>query len=187
METICASTGASGEEGMGKTILVTGGARSGKSRLAERLAEACGTPLGYIATATAGDAEMAARIARHQERRGADWRTIEEPFELSRVLAEHDGHHAALLVDCVTLWLTNLLLRYDDQARVLPHVKELTETLAALQSTVVLVSNEVGMGIVPENRLARIFRDLSGESNQLLAMAADEVYVTIAGLPLRLK
>lgn len=187
METICASTGASGEEEMGKTILVTGGARSGKSRLAEQLAEACGAPLGYIATATAGDAEMAARISRHQERRGDRWQTIEEPLELSRVLAEHDGRHAALLVDCVTLWLTNLLLCADDPAPAVAAVKELTRQLPGMQSTVVLVTNEVGQGIVPENRLARIFRDLSGEANQLLAAAADEVYVTIAGLPLRLK
>jgi len=172
---------------MGKTILVTGGARSGKSRLAEQLAEACGAPLGYIATATAGDAEMAARISRHRERRGDRWQTFEEPLELARVLAEADGRHAALLVDCVTLWLTNLLLRYDGREQVLPHVKELTGQLTVMQSTVVLVTNEVGQGIVPENRLARTFRDLSGEANQLLAAAADEVYVSIAGLPLRLK
>lgn len=172
---------------MGKTILVTGGARNGKSRLAERLAEAYGAPLGYIATATAGDGEMAERIRRHQERRGDGWQTIEEPFELARVLAEADGRYAALLVDCVTLWLSNLLLRYDDPAQVLPHVKALTETLAGMESTVVLVTNEVGQGIVPENRLARTFRDLSGEANQLLAAVADEVYVSISGIPLRLK
>lgn len=172
---------------MGKMILVTGGARSGKSRFAERLAEACGAPLGYIATATAGDAEMAARISRHQERRGDGWQTIEEPFELARVLAEADGRYAALLVDCVTLWLSNLLLRVDDPALVLPHVKALAERLAGMESTVVLVTNEVGQGIVPENRLARTFRDLSGEANQLLAAVADEVYVSISGIPLRLK
>ena len=172
---------------MAKLTFITGGARSGKSRLAESLAAAYGEPLGYLATGHAGDGEMAERISRHQARRGAGWQTMEEPLDLAGVLTGHDGYFRAVLVDCVTLWLTNLLLAHDDPARVLSEVKTLAELLPRLQNPVILVSNEVGMGIVPENRLARTFRDLAGEANELLAAAADEVYVTFSGLPLKLK
>lgn len=172
---------------MGRVIFITGGARSGKSRLAERIVDGFGAPLGYIATGAAGDGEMAERVARHRERRGDAWTTIEEPMDLSGALRENDGLFGAVLVDCVTLWLTNLLLAYDDPAPCLERVKELTQVFPLLTTPVILVSNEVGMGIVPENRLARQFRDLAGEANELIAAAADEVYVTFSGLPLRLK
>lgn len=172
---------------MGKIILVTGGARCGKSRVAEGLAGRFGAPLGYIATAAAGDDEMAARIARHRERRGPDWQTMEEPLDLCGVIRGHDGFFRALLVDCVTLWLTNLLLTYDDPSRVLSEVERLVVLFQEVQTPLVLVSNEVGMGIVPENRLAREFRDLAGEANQMIATVADEVYVVISGIPLKLK
>ncbi len=172
---------------MAKIILVTGGARSGKSRHAEKLALGYGAPLGYLATGTAGDAEMAARIASHQARRGSEWQTMEEPLDLAGVLAGHDGYFRAIMVDCVTLWLTNLLLGGTATEEIIDRVKKLTELLLTLQTPVILVSNEVGSGIVPENQLARSFRDLAGHANQLLAEAADEVYVTISGLPLRLK
>ncbi|GAM09640.1 bifunctional adenosylcobalamin biosynthesis protein CobP [Geobacter sp. OR-1] len=172
---------------MAKVILVTGGARSGKSRLAEQLAERFGSPLGYIATAAAGDGEMAARIARHQQRRGPDWQTLEEPLDLCGVITGHDGYFRAMLVDCITLWLTNLLLQHNSPEPALAEVRRLTSVFAALQSPLVLVSSEVGMGIVPENALARSFRDLAGEANQLIAAAADEVYTAIAGIPLKLK
>jgi len=172
---------------MAKVIFITGGARSGKSRLAERLAAGYDAPLGYIATGQAGDAEMAERIARHRARRGPDWQTMEAPLDLAGVIRGHDGHFRALLVDCVTLWLTNLLLKYDDAAKVLAEVRALVELFPIIQTPLILVSNEVGMGIVPDNRLARTFRDLAGEANELLAAAADEVHVTFAGLPLKLK
>lgn len=172
---------------MAKVTFITGGARSGKSRLAEQLALGFGAPLGYLATGCAGDAEMAERIARHQARRGHAWQTLEEPFDLVGVLAGHDGYFKAVLVDCVTLWLSNLLLKYDDAPRALAEVRELIAAFATLQTPLLLVSNEVGMGIVPENRLARVFRDLAGEANELLAQAADDVYVTFSGLPLKLK
>jgi adenosylcobinamide kinase/adenosylcobinamide-phosphate guanylyltransferase len=172
---------------MGKIILVTGGARSGKSRLAEKLAAGFGSPLGYLATASPGDAEMAARIARHRERRGPEWATMEEPLDLAGVLAGHDGYFRAIMVDCVTLWLSNLILTGMGSEDIEAEVKRVIHQLAALQTPVILVSNEVGMGIVPENRLARSFRDLAGIANQLLAEAADEVHVAISGLPLRLK
>ncbi len=172
---------------MSRIILITGGARSGKSRLAEELAAGFGEPLGYIATAAAGDEEMAERIARHQSRRGISWQTIETPINLADAITGNDGRFAALLVDCVTLWLTNLLLSDGAPAAALAKVKDLTAIFPLIQTPLIFVSNEVGMGIVPENRLARTFRDLAGEANQLLAAAADEVYVTISGLPLKLK
>jgi adenosylcobinamide kinase/adenosylcobinamide-phosphate guanylyltransferase len=172
---------------MARTIFITGGARSGKSRLAERLAGGFGAPLGYVATGSAGDAEMAERIRRHRERRGPDWQTLEEPLALGQVLAGHDGYFAALLVDCVTLWLTNLLLHHGSPERVRADVESLAKLLPTLRTPVILVSNEVGMGIVPENALARTFRDLAGEANEMLAAAADEAYVTISGLPVKLK
>ncbi len=172
---------------MANVILVTGGARSGKSRLAEGLARNYGAPLGYLATAAPGDAEMAARIARPQARRGGEWQTLEEPFDLLSVLRGHDGWFRAVLVDCITLWLTNLFLRHEDAGRVMAEVRELAAAFAGLATPLVLVTNEVGMGIVPENALARGFRDLAGEANELLAAASDEVYVTFSGLPLKLK
>jgi adenosylcobinamide kinase/adenosylcobinamide-phosphate guanylyltransferase len=172
---------------MSNIILITGGARSGKSRLAEELAARFGAPRGYLATAAAGDGEMAARIARHQARRGEEWQTLEEPCDILSVLRGHDGWFRVVLVDCVTLWLTNLLLRYGDAARALAEVRALAAAFGELSTPLVLVSNEVGMGIVPENVLARSFRDLAGEANELLAAASDEVYVCFSGLPLKLK
>jgi len=172
---------------MGHIILITGGSRSGKSRLAEEMATGYGAPLGYLATGQAGDTEMAARITRHQARRGGAWQTMEEPLQLLDVLRGHDGYFRAILVDCLTLWLSNLLLEYNDPPRVLTAVRELTASFAGLQTPLVIVSNEVGMGIVPDNALARTFRDLAGEANELVAAAADEVYVTFSGLPLKLK
>jgi adenosylcobinamide kinase/adenosylcobinamide-phosphate guanylyltransferase len=172
---------------MAKIIFITGGARSGKSLFAEQLALGFGSPLGYLATGRADDTEMAPRIARHQARRGVVWQTIEEPLNLVGVLAGHDGYFQAVLIDCVTLWLTNLLLKYDDASRVLSEVRALTSAFATLRTPLILVSNEVGMGIIPENRLARVFCDLAGESNELIAQAADEVYVTFSGIPLKLK
>lgn len=172
---------------MSRLILVTGGARSGKSRLAEHLASSFGTPLGYLATGESRDPEMAERIERHQDRRGEEWTTLEEPLRLTETLTAHDGRFRAVLVDCVTLWLTNLLLGCDDPAQVMAAVRELCEAAPNLATPLVLVTNEVGMGIVPENRLARTFRDLAGEANELLAAAADEVHVVFSGIPMKIK
>ena len=172
---------------MSQVIFITGGARSGKSRLAEELVERFGAPLAYIATCEPRDTEMEGRIARHRERRGPAWHTMEEPFDLADALRRHDGCFNGMLVDCITLWLTNLLLRSDDPRKVLADVNALIALFPALQTPLVLVSSEVGMGIVPDNPLARTFRDLAGEANELLAKAADEVYVMFSGLPLKLK
>lgn len=177
---------------MARTIFITGGARSGKSRFAEELAQRFGAPLGYLATAQALDSEMEERIRQHQARRGTAWQTIEEPLHLPQCLACNDGVHKAILVDCVTLWLSNLLLHYEDldeevEERIMDNVHRLTNTLREIRTPVILVSNEVGQGIVPENRMARLFRDIAGRTNQMLAAAADEAHVVISGIPLRLK
>jgi len=171
-----------------KVILVTGGARSGKSRFAERLAEGFAPMRGYLATGEPGDAEMAERIARHRGRRGSEWQTVEEPLEVTGAVLRNDGRFSVLLVDCVTLWLSNLLFRGEGGAEAaLLRVAEFTASFAALKTPLIMVTNEVGMGIVPEHPLARSFRDLAGEANEMIAARADEVYVTISGLPLKLK
>ncbi len=168
---------------MHKTILIIGGARSGKSLIAETRALALGTPAIYIATAQAWDDEMRARIAQHQARRGTEWVTIAEPVELASALTASDGK-GPRLVDCLTLWLTNLMLTEADWQAA---GQALIATLAQQQSPVILVTNEVGGGIVPDNALARAFRDAAGTLNQWVAAAADEVILAVAGLPLKVK
>ncbi len=177
---------------MSHTIFVTGGARSGKSIFAEKRALEFGTQLGYLATSQALDDEMDERVRRHRERRGLEWSTIEEPIHLSQALARCDGQYQAILVDCVTLWLSNLLFKYEDAAenieeRIQEDLHRLKTTLQGMETPVILVSNEVGMGIVPDNKLARMFRDIAGTANQALALASDEVHVVISGIPLKLK
>jgi len=177
---------------MARTIFITGGTRSGKSLFAEELAQQFGAPLGYLATAQLLDDEMAERVRRHQERRGAAWQTIEEPLHLTQALACCDFTYKAVLVDCLTLWLSNLLMRYEElgedaEGRIMEDVHRLMITLREITTPVLLVSNEVGMGIVPENRLARLFRDIAGRSNQMLAAAADEAWLVVSGIPVRLK
>lgn len=169
-------------------VFVTGGARSGKSRFAQSLVEKGEGALLYVATAAIGDAEMAERVRLHREVRGERWRTLEEPLDLPGRLPEAGACVGGILVDCVTLWLTNLLFHHGEEAApVLAEVDRLVAVLHRITPPLVLVSNEVGCGIVPENRLARLFRDLAGEANQRLAAAADEAYLVAAGLPLRLK
>lgn len=164
---------------------VLGGARSGKSRHAEALARARPAPWTYIATATPGDAEMAARIARHREDRGAGWRTVEEPLDLAAALHTHAAApEATVLVDCLTLWTGNLMGAGADldAARA-----DLVAALTASRGRVILVANDVGLGIVPDNALARAFRDAAGRLNQAIAATADHVVFIAAGLPLTLK
>ena len=165
-------------------VLVLGGARSGKSNYAEKLVAENGGGRVYIATARAGDAEMADRIAQHMARRGAGWRTLETPDALEAVLAREAGERRALLVDCLTLWLANLMLAGADLDS---RTESLCRTLAGLPGLAVLVSNEVGMGLVPDNRLGRDFRDAHGRLNQAVAAVADRVVFVAAGLPLVLK
>ena len=164
--------------------LVLGGARSGKSRHAEALCEAAAASGTYCATATAGDAEMAARIAAHRARRGPFWRTIEAPLDLAGAIRDASAPHAPLLVDCLTLWLSNLMLAGRDPEA---EAAALEAACAGLAGPVVLVANEVGLGIVPDNALARAFRDAAGRLNQRMAARADRVVFVAAGLPLVLK
>ena len=166
------------------TTLVLGGARSGKSVHAERLVT--GSRLGavYVATATAGDDEMAERIARHRDRRGPAWTTVEEPLDLAVTLRREAGSGRAVLVDCLTLWLSNLMHAGRDPDG---ETATLCDTLAGLPGPAVLVSNEVGLGLVPETPLGRRFRDAQGRLNQAVAAAVPAVVFVAAGLPLVLK
>lgn len=166
------------------TTLITGGARSGKSVLAETRALAASGRPTYIATATAGDAEMADRIARHRARRDARWADMEVPLDLVAALDASDGS-GARLVDCLTLWLTNLMFTPGRDWRA--EVEALVAALPRQQSPVILVTNEVGMGIVPDNALAREFRDAAGTLNQRIAAVADEVILAVSGLSLKVK
>jgi adenosylcobinamide kinase/adenosylcobinamide-phosphate guanylyltransferase len=166
------------------SVLVLGGARSGKSRYAEERIAMAAADKVYIATAEALDNEMSERVRLHQDRRGPDWRTIEAPLDLPGALEAHAGPGRAILVDCLTLWLSNLM---GAGCNVAGEVGRLAETLPSLAGTVVLVSNEVGMGIVPENPLARAYRDEAGLAHQMLAAVCDEVIFVAAGLPLKMK
>jgi adenosylcobinamide kinase/adenosylcobinamide-phosphate guanylyltransferase len=164
--------------------LVLGGQRSGKSAYAERLVEAQPADCVYLATAEAHDSEMARRIAEHQARRGSRWSTVEEPLDLPGALAEAAGPGRTVLVDCLTLWLSNLLGHERDVAA---ERTRLCDALAELRGPAVLVSNEVGQGVIPENKLARQFVDESGRLHQAVAAVAGRVVFVTAGLPQTLK
>ncbi len=168
---------------MGKSILITGGARSGKSTLAERWTLEAGQRPIYIATCRVRDDEMAARVAEHQARRGAEWQTIVEPIHVVEALERTDGQ-GPRLVDCLTLWLSNLM---EDDMDPEAEAARLAKAIVAQSSPVVIVTNEVGLGIVPENALARRFRDAQGRLNQTIAEVAGEVYLAVSGLPLKVK
>jgi adenosylcobinamide kinase/adenosylcobinamide-phosphate guanylyltransferase len=166
-------------------VLVLGGARSGKTGFAERLTMRAGTRPAYLATAQALDDEMRERVRAHREQRGQEFATIEEPLQLSRAIAAAAKQHDAILVDCLTLWITNLIMAEENVAAA---VDELLATLAETQdSRVILVSNEVGLGIVPDNAMARMFRDLAGSAHQRVAEICDDAYFVVAGLPMVLK
>lgn len=164
--------------------LVLGGARSGKSVYGERLAERFGGPMTYLATAEAGDDEMTARIADHRARRGNRWTTVEEPLELADAVTRADKSGGAVLVDCLTLWIANLMAVERDIAA---ESLRLAECLKAVEGAVVLVTNEVGLGIVPDNADARAFHDHAGRLNQSIAQVAHNVVFVAAGLPMILK
>jgi adenosylcobinamide kinase / adenosylcobinamide-phosphate guanylyltransferase len=170
--------------GTPRSTLILGGARSGKSRHAEMLGRAHGGALVYIATGEAGDSEMAERIKRHRLGRGPEWTTIEEPVELVAAVSREAGPRRFVLIDCITLWITNLMgLR-----RAVPvEVDALARAIEAAPGAVCLVSNEVGLGIVPDNAMARAFRDEAGLAHQRLAAVCEEVVLMVAGLPVFLK
>lgn len=168
---------------MSKTILITGGARSGKSVIAETKALSLAPHAIYIATAEVRDREMAERVAAHRARRGPEWTDHAEPFDLAGALRATDGR-GPRLVDCLTLWLSNLMLDNRDWQTA---GRALCAELSQQSEPVVIVTNEVGAGIVPDNRLARDFRDAAGLLNQWVAATADEVILAVAGLPMKVK
>ncbi|SFB39392.1 adenosylcobinamide kinase /adenosylcobinamide-phosphate guanylyltransferase [Pseudomonas sp. NFIX10] len=166
--------------------LILGGARSGKSRLAEKLAADTGLPVTYIATSQPLDGEMNDRIAQHRARRPAEWALVEEPLALARVLRENAATGQCLLVDCLTLWLTNLLM-LDAPEQLNAERQALLDSLAALPGEIIFVSNETGMGVVPLGELTRRYVDEAGWLHQALAERCQRVVLTVAGLPLTLK
>jgi adenosylcobinamide kinase/adenosylcobinamide-phosphate guanylyltransferase len=170
-------------------ILILGGARSGKSTFAERLAAQRGTRITYLATATPGDAEMAERIARHRAERNPSWRTVECPYDPAAAIRAHAHETDCFLLDCATLLVSNLLLAERSLGE--ESVRQTQDALLAMhreiEADIIIVSNEVGLGLVPEYPLGRLYRDALGRFNQQMAAAADAVYFLIAGLPLDIK
>lgn len=190
---------------MSQLTLITGGARSGKSEFAELLAASFHCPVIYIATAQVWDDEMAHRVKKHQQQRPAHWKLIEEPQNISDALQKLQDEDGVILLDCVTLWLSNLLLQgqtkpdsdsvsYNDskqlvnlEAKITAIVKETALLAHKIKPQVIFVTNEIGQGIVPEYPLARAYRDIVGRCNRILGQAADDVYFVVAGFPLEIK
>ena len=189
---------------MSKLILVTGGARSGKSGFAELLAAHPKKPVTYIATAQVYDDEMALRVKKHQQQRPFDWGLVEEPLAVPKVLENLKDYDGVVLLDCVTLWLTNLLLAnypettpegtlkdpfdYDaTEKNILEMVRKASLLAQEIKPQVIMVTNEVGQGIVPGDPLSRVYRDLAGRANRILSEAAQRVYLVVAGYPIEIK
>jgi adenosylcobinamide kinase/adenosylcobinamide-phosphate guanylyltransferase len=183
---------------MKKTILITGGARSGKSRFAQELARKLGGQVLFVATAEAGDEEMSQRIEEHRQKRPPNWRTLEAGSHLGRRIKQEIGKAQVVIVDCVTLLVSNIFSQHSDQdlerveqsvleKQVMTEINELVEYMNGIDASFVMVSNEVGLGLVPTSRVGRLYRDLLGKANQMLAQCADEVYFMVAGLPMKTK
>jgi adenosylcobinamide kinase/adenosylcobinamide-phosphate guanylyltransferase len=170
-----------------QTFLVTGGCRSGKSRFALGFADHRFSRKIFVATCEAQDQEMRQRIKAHQEARGPDWKTIEAPTALPEAVASHGSDADVILVDCLTLWVSNLLAEDRSQRQILARADSLVQGINEVPCSVILVSNEVGTGIVPENELARRFRDVAGLVNQNVAACVDSVVWMVAGIPVRIK
>lgn len=170
----------------GRIVFVLGGAASGKSEVALQLAGSK-APRAFVATGQGLDAEMSARIARHQATRATDWETAEVPLELAAWFAESGGRYRTIVLDCVTLWLSNLQGAGVTEPRILTRVAALLEAMRKTRAKVVIVSNELGLGLVPAEPAVRAFRDIAGRVNQLLATGADEAHLVVSGIPVRLK
>ena len=173
---------------MNETIFVIGGCRSGKSRHALETADNFpGDKRIFVATCIPHDDEMKQRVVQHQQERSRSWDTVEAPLRLPEAIVEYSRRGRVLLVDCLTLWISNLLAETEDAAHILERIANLTQAMRASDCPVVLVSNEVGTGIVPENKLARLFRDLIGSANQAVANQAGKVVWMVAGIPVTIK
>ena len=171
---------------MGKIILILGGARSGKSTYALELAKKY-KKVAFIATCQGLDKEMRERIKLHKETRPKHWKTFEEPLELAKLLGRMNKGFDCILIDCLTLLVSNLILSGESQEQVLNKIKGILAALREIEAKIILVSNEVGLGIVPDNKLGRVFRDIAGKANQLIAKEAQEVYFAVSGIPMKIK
>jgi adenosylcobinamide kinase/adenosylcobinamide-phosphate guanylyltransferase len=172
-----------------KLVFITGGARSGKSSFAQKYAESIEGVRTYIATAIPFDKEMEERIKKHQQMRDSKWHNlIEEPYDLKKVVSDLNKNTDVALIDCITIWINNLLYKFENNIeKTREEIDKFIENILQIEYNLFIVSNEVGMGIIPDNKLARIFRDISGETNQKIAKIADEFYTSFSGFPLRLK
>lgn len=172
---------------MRETVLIIGGCRSGKSGHALHLADQCAGHKIFIATCVPRDKEMKQRVLHHQKQRKPNWKTLEVPLLLSESIRENGRRGHVILVDCLTLWINNLIMENNDPENIDMHIQKLTQSLEKTECPVILVSNEVGTGIVPENRLARLFRDVAGFANQRIAASVDRVVWMVAGIPVEIK
>ncbi len=170
-----------------KIIFITGAVRSGKSQFALEMGKKFPSPRAFLATAQAFDREMMERIKRHKESRSSEWETMEEPVQIAGLVKEVGGKFSLILIDCLTLWISNLLMAGWTAEKILTAADNLLQICRQSKSSIILVSNEVGWGIVPENEVARFFRDVTGLVHQKIAQEADEVYLMVCGLPQRLK
>ncbi len=168
-------------------IFITGGCRSGKSRFALDYANRFFSKKIYLATCEPLDEEMVNRIEDHKRMRGSEWETVEEPIEIVDKIRQYGKEVEVILLDCITLWISNLLLKWDDDTRIMEEIERLRSTIKEIGTSMILVSNEVGMGIVPADLLSRRFRDLSGIANQKIGEASDQVIFMVSGIPLFLK
>jgi adenosylcobinamide kinase/adenosylcobinamide-phosphate guanylyltransferase len=181
-----------------KAILIIGGARSGKSYFAQELARKLGGQVLFVATAEAGDQEMRQRFEEHRKGRPPNWRTLEATCHVGLRIEQEVGNAQVVIADCITLLLSNILSRHSDQAleqieesvlegQVAAEINELVECMKKVDASFIIVSNEVGLGLVPASRVGRLYRDLLGKANQMLAQCVDEVYLMAAGLPVKIK
>lgn len=170
-----------------KLIFITGGCRSGKSRFALDYANQHFSKKLYLATCEVLDEEMARRVEIHKEMRGKEWLTIEEPIEVVQKVVEYGNEVEVILIDCITLWISNLLIKWKSDERIMAEVEKLTQTFKKNSSSFIIVSNEVGMGIVPAEPLSRRFRDLAGWTNQKISHSVDKVVFMVSGIPIFLK
>jgi adenosylcobinamide kinase / adenosylcobinamide-phosphate guanylyltransferase len=181
-----------------KIILLLGGARSGKSHYAQEYARQSGEKVLFVATATAGDEDMRLRIAKHKKERPADWRTLEVETGIGSQIEANAGDAGLIIIDCITLLVNNIFSRYSEkqfdtiedavlEKEVTVEIQQLLKCLKKVHADFLIVSNEVGLGLVPDNRMGRLYRDILGRANQMLAQSADEVYLLVAGIPLQVK
>ena len=177
-----------------KSILITGGARSGKSRLAQELALKSGGHVLFVATAEAGDAEMKRRIKAHRKSRPADWTTLEITSHIGSRITKNIGRAGTVIIDCITLLINNVFQQFDENAdasrlekAVTSEIRELLDCIDRCQADFIIVTNEVGLGIIPGDRVSRLYRDSLGKANQMLAEHVDEVYLMVAGIPVTVK